>query len=101
MQQLYLSIKDQLNVLESGLSIHNRILKSVTQMNESGGKQDGDSEANMENLKHMNQLNEHLIECLGMIEQELSERWTKFSSLNSNSNNQCFKEKDCKKLNPV
>ena len=88
MQQLYLSIKDQLNVLESGLSIHNRILKSVTQMSESGVKQDGDSEANVENLKHMNQLNEHLIECLGMIEQELSERWSKFSSLNNTSSSE-------------
>jgi hypothetical protein len=98
MQQLYHSIKDQLEILESGLSIHNRILKSVSQMAESS-KQDGETESNSENLKHMNQLNEHLNDCLGIIEQELNDRWSKFNSMNTNQ--QSFKEKDCKKLNLV
>lgn len=76
MHELYLSIKNQLGVLESGLSIHNRILKNV-QFTEN--KLDTENENIIENLKHMNQLNEHLIECLRLIEQELNDRWSKFS----------------------
>ena len=80
MHKLYLSIKDQLSILESGLSIHNRILKSV-QISES--KVDSENESNLENLKHMNQLNEHLVECLKLIELELNQRWSKFSQTSS------------------
>ena len=77
LNQLYHSMKEQLEILESGLSIHNRILKNV-QLNENS------FDNNSENFKHMNQLNEHLIECLKLIELELSERWSKYSSFNIN-----------------
>jgi hypothetical protein len=134
MHQLYLCIKDQLNVLESGLSIHDRILKSVeigpkheqsssfsgpnhSNVSNSGGGSSGSgsgqssnnstasntlnlnnpklSESNgpmmnafnygnsrpgkyldMQTLKHMTELNIHLIDCLKLIENELSEKWS-------------------------
>lgn len=80
MHKLYLSIKDQLSILESGLSIHNRILKSVQIAD---NKFDSENESNLENLKHMNQLNEHLVECLKLVEHELNQRWSKFSQTSS------------------
>jgi hypothetical protein len=94
--QLYASIRDQLSILESGLSIHDRILK---RLNESRRQemfqatamlnsthhhhqptQISLSELNMDSsFAHMNELNEHLIKCLKLIENELNERWSKFN----------------------
>lgn len=111
--QLYLSIKDQLNVLESGLSIHDRILKDVeqnfrdtTSSSNNGGSSSsgtllvnntmshgvltqssifagsGGGNSNNKNfsdhIKHMIELNRHLISCLKVIEDELNDRWSKF-----------------------
>lgn len=90
LNQLYLSIREQLNVLESGLSIHDRILKDVevrfrdmtsngTGNSNSNGNGRADSMENYsEHIKHMNELNGHLIDCLKIIENELNERWSKF-----------------------
>lgn len=90
LSQLYQSIKDQLNVLESGLSIHDRILKDVeirfrdlsANVGINGNLTSRSSEPSenySEHIKHMNELNKHLIECLKIIENELNERWSKFS----------------------
>ena len=90
--QLYTSIKDQLSILESGLSIHDRILKRlnesrqemqhVTMINENLGVNNyatNSSELNLDSsFAHMNELNVHLIKCLKLIENELNERWSKF-----------------------
>lgn len=104
LHQLYMSIKDQLNVLESGLSIHDRILRDVeakfskdlsslisgtgesssvtnssnsesTSSSNGGGKYQKNC---VEHIKHMNELNRHLIECLKLVTLELNERWAKF-----------------------
>lgn len=78
MNQFYTSVKDQLCVLESGLSIHERNLQRA-QIAESKGD-NTENENVLENLKHMNQLNEHLTECLRHIEHELNERWNSLSA---------------------
>jgi hypothetical protein len=93
---LYSSIREQLNVLESGLSVHGRILKEVETkyclnfniLINNNINEDEDNNApisaslnndsNYEHIKHMNQLNKHLIGCLKKIENELNERWAKF-----------------------
>ncbi len=92
--QLYASIRDQLSILESGLSIHDRILKRLNEsrrqemfqanvMLNSAHHQPTQlslSELNMDSsFAHMNELNEHLIKCLKLIENELNERWSKFN----------------------
>lgn len=80
--QLYMSIKDQLNVLESGLSIHDRILKDVEarfkDLTSANAEIDSKYLKNFEHIKHMKELNKHLIDCLRVIENELNERWSKF-----------------------
>lgn len=94
LHQLYLSIKDQLNVLESGLSIHDRILRDVEikfskDLAEFGNETFTETSATasstnkyqknyVEHIKHMNELNKHLIECLKLVTLELNERWAKF-----------------------
>ncbi len=96
--QLYMSIKDQLSVLESGLSIHDRILRDVeahfrdgnnSATNGSNGQSSSRSDTNssggnsdnknyFDHIKHMTELNRHLISCLKIIENELNDRWSKF-----------------------
>ncbi|CAF0772075.1 unnamed protein product [Brachionus calyciflorus] len=71
--QLYSSIKSQLSVLESGLSIHDRILTNIED-----SLMDSPSENLTEHIKHMNELNKHLIECLRIVHNELDDRWSKF-----------------------
>ena len=102
LHQLYMSIKDQLNVLESGLSIHDRILRDVEARfskdlnSQLSGGNNGEAASSVnfssssdssnskyqknyvEHIKHMNELNKHLIECLKLVTLELNERWTKF-----------------------
>jgi hypothetical protein len=98
--QLYVSIKDQLSVLESGLSIHDRILRDVdihfrdgcggsssssagasSRGGDAGGAGgfNGDNKNYFDHIKHMTELNRHLINCLKIIEDELNDRWSKFS----------------------
>ena len=90
--QLYSSIKDQLSVLESGLSIHDRILKRINESRQERLMQVANENLNdvqfnvgleeinaNSNCDHMNELNTHLIECLKLIENELNERWSKFN----------------------
>ena len=89
--QLYASIREQLSVLESGLSIHDRILKRINASRKEmllHAANEHINEANVlsldelnlgSNFEHMNELNMHLIECLRLIENELNERWSKFN----------------------
>jgi hypothetical protein len=98
--QLYLSIKDQLSVLESGLSIHDRILRDVevhfrdgnsaatnggsgagqtSRSDTNGSNGNSDTKNYFDHIKHMTELNRHLINCLKIIENELNDRWSKFS----------------------
>ena len=70
--QLYLSIKNQLSVLESGLSIHDRILVQIEE------NLTNPSENVADHLAHMNELNKHLIECLRNIQEELEDKWSNF-----------------------
>ena len=94
---LYLSIREQLSVLESGLSIHDRILKDVEmhfrdsglqsssanyskqQVAETVTEANGEARSYFDHIKHMTELNRHLINCLKIIENELNDRWSKFS----------------------
>ena len=82
--QLYMSIKEQLEVLESGLNIHDRILKEIEIKYKDLKLDENDLDSkqlkNYEHIKHMIQLNIHLIDCFKMIENELNEKWTKFST---------------------
>ncbi|RNA21801.1 dedicator of cytokinesis 3 isoform X1 [Brachionus plicatilis] len=70
--QLYLSIKSQLGVLESGLSIHDRILSEIEE------NLSNPSETMSDHVAHMNELNKHLIECLRNVQEELEDKWSKF-----------------------
>jgi hypothetical protein len=60
--QLYLSIKSQLNVLESGLTVHNRVIKNLISTNQ-----------NDNNYDNMIELNKHLSSCLNLLNSELDE----------------------------
>ena len=83
-----------MSILESGLSIHDRILKRLNESrqelqqvaminNENATSSTCQTNMNELNLNssfdHMNELNVHLIKCLKLIENELNERWSKFS----------------------
>ena len=74
--QLYQSIKSQLNVLESGLTIHNRVIKHIVTSNVNAKDDEelnGHSENKENNFEHMNQLNKHLVSCLNLLNSELDE----------------------------
>ena len=80
LNQLYTSIKEQLKILENGLTIHDRILKNIelsykNEYDSIGGKYS----KNIEHIKHMNELNNHLINCLKILMNELDEKWTKIN----------------------
>ena len=61
--QLYLSIKSQLNVLESGLTIHSRVIKHLI-------SNDSNDDNNYDN---MIELNKHLSSCLNLLNSELDD----------------------------
>ncbi len=86
--QLYLSIKNQLNVLESGLTVHNRVIKQLSNslINMNNNRKNFDNIVNNQeaqatattvsnetNIDHMKQLNKHLISCLNLLKNELDD----------------------------
>jgi hypothetical protein len=80
LNQLHLSIREQLKILENGLMIHDRILKNIelgykTEHDSNGGKYS----KNIEHIKHMNELNNHLINCFKLLTNELDEKWSKIT----------------------
>ncbi len=83
MNQLYVSFKEMLEVLESALSMHGRALHKVGAPAVSNTNEN-ERDSFVEDLKHMNQLNDHFKECLKLVEHELNEQWTKFSMMYNN-----------------
>jgi hypothetical protein len=76
---LYISIKDQLDVLKVGLNLHDGILKELNSNNRKFCDDHHESNNNVKNQKnyeHMNQLNGHLVDCFKLIDNELNERWS-------------------------
>jgi len=83
MNQLYLSFKEMLEVLDNALGIHERDLYKVGEPPVSNNSEN-ERDSFMEDLKHMNQLNDHFKECLKLVNRELNEQWAKFSMVYNN-----------------
>ena len=66
-----------MNVLESGLTVHNRVIKHLITNSKNNKNSDevdnstyNDSQTNFE---HMQQLNKHLVSCLNLLNNDLDD----------------------------